>query len=116
MKVAVQGTDEFNDYNIFLRAMAISLSSMPENDEYFVVYSVGPSKVNSFVSEFCNVSEQGLKARGKKVKFYKTTPNWIIENIHDIDYFAYLSKPNDYNSRLVSFAQENNVETGIFKY
>ena len=71
MIVAVQGTNDFDDYNIFIRAMGVAMSSMKEEDKEFVIYSVGPVKINSFVSEFCNLSERGMKARGKKIKFYK---------------------------------------------
>ena len=116
MKVVVQGTNEFNDYQIFLRAMGIALSSIKQDDQEYIVYSVGPQQVHSFVSEFCNVSEKGLKARGIRVKFYKTNPQWIEENINDINYFAYLSKPNQYVSKLASFAQSNNVEVNVFSY
>ena len=116
MKIVVQGTNEFQDYNVFLRAMAIGLSSMPQNDDEYIVYSLGPSNVNSFVSEFCNISEKGLKARGKRVKFYKVTPEWVVENIYDINYYAYLSKPQERVSKLVSFAQDSDVEVGIFSH
>jgi len=116
MKIVVQGTNEFNDYNVFLRAMGIGLSSMQQNDDEYIVYSLGPSNINSFVSEFCNISEKGLKARGKKVKFYKVTPDWVVENIYDINYYAYLSKPKERVSKLVSFAQDSNIEVGIFSH
>ena len=36
MIVAVQGTKEFNDYNVFLRAMSVALSGMKENDNEFI--------------------------------------------------------------------------------
>jgi hypothetical protein len=65
MIVAVQGTNDFNDYQVFLRAMSVALSGMKEDDNEFIIYSVGPAKVNSFVSEFSNLSERGMKARGK---------------------------------------------------
>jgi ribonuclease BN (tRNA processing enzyme) len=116
MKVVVQGTNEFNEYQIFLRAMGIALSSMQKDDEDYIVYSVGPVQIQSFVSEFCNVSEKGLKARGIKVKFYKTNPQWIEENMNDINYFAYFSKPNQHISKLASLAQSNNVELNVFSY
>ena len=116
MKVVVQGTNEFNDYQIFLRAMGIALSSIKQDNEEYVVYSVGPQQVHSFVSEFCNVSEKGLKARGIRVKFYKANPQCFEENINDINYFAYFSKPNQYISKLASLAQSNNVELNVFSY
>ena len=116
MIVGVQGTSGFEDYQVFLRAMGVALSSMPENDEYFYIYTAGPAKVNSMVMEFTNVSEKGMKSRGKKIKMYKVAPSWLADNFSEINYFVYLSKPNENNSRLVAQAQLNNVEVGIFKY
>lgn len=116
MIVAVQGTNDFDDYNIFIRAMGVALSTMQENDKEFVIYSAGPARVNSFVSEFSNLSERGMKARGRKIKFYKVATTWLEENIANINYFAFLSKPKQQNSKLVGVAQLNNIEVGIFKY
>jgi hypothetical protein len=116
MIVAVQGTKEFNDYNVFLRAMSVALSGMKENDNEFIVYSVGPARINNFVSEFCNLSERGMKARGKKIKFYNTAPSWLDKNIEQLNYFAFLSKPNEQKSKLVQTAELKNIEVGIFKY
>ena len=66
--------------------------------------------------EFANLSERGLKARGKKIKYKAVPPAWIVENILDINYFAFLSKEKEQVSRLVEDAKNNNVEYGIFRY
>ena len=116
MIVAVQGTNDFDDYNIFIRAMGVAMSSMGEEDKEFVIYSVGPVRVNSFVSEFCNLSERGMKGRGRKIKFYKVTSSWLEQNINTVNYFAFLSRPKQTNSKLVYVAELNNIEVGIFKY
>ncbi len=116
MIVAVQGTNDFDDYNIFIRAMGVALSSMPEEDKEFVIYSAGPVKINAFVSEFSNLSERGMKARGRKIKFYKVANVWLEENINQVNYFAFLSRPKQPNSRLVDVAEKNNIEVGIFRY
>lgn len=116
MIVAVQGTKEFNDYNVFLRAMSVALSSMKNNDNEFIIYSAGPSKVNHFVSEFSNLSERGMKARGKKIKFYNTAPAWLNENMDQINYFVFLSRPKEPKSKLVLSAEANNIDVGLFKY
>jgi hypothetical protein len=116
MIVAVQGTNDFNNYQVFLRAMSVALSCMEENDNEFVIYSVGPAAINSFVSEFSNLSERGMKARGKKIKFFKAPASWVEENINYINYFAFLSTPKQQNSKLVAQAEINNVEVGIFRY
>lgn len=114
MNVAVQGTKEFSDYQVFMRAMGVALSSC--TDGHFNVYSVGPAQINSFTSEFCNLSEDGLKRRGIKVRYYKVPASSIEENIQDFDYFAFLSTPNQRPSRLVASAELAGVETGIFRY
>lgn len=116
MIVGVQGTSSFSDYQVFLRAMGVALSSMPTEDEYFYIYTAGPANINKMVMEFVNVSEKGMKSRGKKIKMFKVAPSWLSENILDINYFVYLSKPNESASKLVAQAQLNNVEVGIFQY
>ena len=94
MIVAVQGTSSFEDYNVFLRAMGVAMSNMHQDDKEIHIYSAGPAKINSMVSEFSNLSERSLKARGKKIKDKPVAPLWITENILDINYFAFLSKEN----------------------
>lgn len=116
MIVGVQGTSSFSDYQVFLRAMGVALSSMPAEDEYFYIYTAGPANINKMVMEFVNVSEKGMKSRGKKIKMFKVAPSWLSENILDINYFVYLSKPKESASKLVAQAQLNNVEVGIFQY
>ena len=116
MIVAVQGTSEFDEYNIFIRAMGVAMSTMKDDDTEFLIYSAGPSKINSMVSEFTNLSERGMKARGRKIKFYKVPPSWIEENLDYINYFAYLAKPKQNASRVVAAAELKNIEVGIFQY
>jgi hypothetical protein len=116
MIVGVQGTSSFEDYNVFLRSMGVALSSLQENDQYFYIYSAGPAKVNSMVMEFVNLSERSMKSRGKKIKFYKVAPDWISENMHDVNYFIFLSKEKENLSKLVSEAQLNKIDVGIFNY
>ena len=116
MIVGIQGTSSFNDYQIFLRAMGVSMSSLTDADPYFYIYSAGPSNINSMVSEFVNLSERGMKSRGKKIKMYKVAPSWIVENMKDINYFAFLSNENEPVSKLVKDAELNDVDHGIFRY
>ena len=116
MIVVVQGTNDFNDYSVFVRAMGVALSSMKEDDKEFYVYSAGPAKINSMVSEFCNLSERGMKARGMKIRHYKVPIQWVYENMGYINYFAFLSKPNQPVSKLVAEAELQNIEVGIFRY
>jgi hypothetical protein len=114
MNVAVQGTREFSDYTVLMRAMGVALSSC--NDGELNIYSAGPANINSYVNEFANVSEAGLKNRGIKVKFLKVPPSYIEDNLSSFDYFAYLSAPNQRPSKLVAAAELSGVDVGIFRY
>ena len=116
MIVGIQGTSSFDDYQVFLRAMAVTMSSLKEEDPYFHIYSAGPANINLMVMEFANLSERGLKARGKSIRYKPVAPLWITENILDINYFAFLSKEREQVSKLVDEAKNNNVEYGIFRY
>ena len=57
-----------------------------------------------------------MKARGRKIKFYKVASAWLEENIEQVNYFAFLSKPKQPNSKLVASAELKNIEIGIFRY
>ena len=116
MIVVVQGTNTFNDYSVFLRAMGVAMSGLQDSDPYFYIYSAGPSNINNMVSEFTNLSERGMKSRGKKIKMYKVPPSWVSENIQEVNYFAFLSQPKEAISKLANEAQLNNIEVGIFRY
>ena len=116
MNVVVQGTNDFNEYNIFLRAMGVAMSGMTEGDIELNIYSVGPAKINSMVMEFVNLSERGMKARGKRIKSYKVPYSWVEENMEYMDYFAFMSKPKQAVSKLIANAEIQGKEVGIFRY
>jgi len=116
MIIGVQGTRNFSDYNIFLRAMGTALSSMEEEDKEFTVYACGTHNINQMVLEFVNVSERSLKARGIRVRYRKTFPTAMKDMIKDIDYFIFLSKPKESISELVDLAESKDIEVGIYRY
>jgi hypothetical protein len=114
--VVIQGTQAFTDYQVFLRAMGVAMSAIKDDDPYFYVYSAGPGNINAMASEFTNLSERGMKARGKKIKLYKVAPSWVEENIDDVNYFAFLSNPKEPVSKLAAAAQLKNIDVGLFRY
>lgn len=116
MIVAVQGTKSFNDYSIFLRAMGTAMYGLKDDDNEFFIYSAGPAQVNSMVSEFSNITERSMKARGKKIRFFKVPPSWIKENILDVDHFVFFSKPKESLSPLVREAEDHDVDVSIYRY
>jgi hypothetical protein len=116
MKVGIQGTNAFEDYSVFLRAMRVALSEIKEGDEEFFIYTAGPAKVNSFAMEFINITERSLKAQGIRTRVFKLPPKALKENIHTMDYFAFFSQPKESTSDLVREAEDKDIDVGIFRY
>lgn len=116
MIVGIHGTRNFDEYNIFLRAMGTALSSLPEDDTEFLIYSAGPARINAMALEFSNVSQRSLKARGIKIRTYKVPPKWLKENINDVGYLAFFSKPKEPVSDIVEIADAKDIEVGVYRY
>ena len=116
MIVGVQGTKNFSDYNIFLRAMGTALMAIGEGDKEFFIYTAGPAHINSMAMEFSNISERSLKARGIKIRTIKVSPKWLKENVHVLGYMVYLSKPKEPVSDVVNAAESKDIEVGIYRY
>jgi hypothetical protein len=116
MIVAIQGTKNFNDYSIFLRAMGTAINGLTEDDKQITVFTAGPAQINSFAMEFVNISERGLKARGIKIKLVKVPPSWIVDNIKEVNYLAYFSKPKESIPAVVDLADAKDVEVGVYRY
>jgi hypothetical protein len=96
--------------------MGTALSEMKDEDREFYIYSAGPAQINSMALEFSNVSERSLKARGIRIKMIKIPPSWIKENIHNIEYFAFFSKPKEPVSSLVSYAESKDTRVGVYRF
>jgi hypothetical protein len=117
MIVGVQGSRNFNDYSVFLRAMGTTLSMLDKTDgKELTIMSAGPSKLNSFALEFANVSERSLKARGIKIKIVRVPPSWFKTNMHVINYFMYFSLPKETASDLIREAEDKDIDVGIYRY
>jgi putative hemolysin len=116
MVIVVEGTKAFSDYEIFMRAMTVALST-PNNDNQIQVWSLGPHKINSFTAGFCNSAESYLKQKGFKVSFSKVTEQWVRQNVEYIDYYAYFSLPKEPLSKFATHMEhQEDVEMGIFRY
>jgi hypothetical protein len=116
MVIVVEGTKSFSDYDIFMRAMGVALSSKTDDPD-IQVWSAGPHIINSYTAAFCNSSENFLKQKGYKITFSKVPSYWIIQNISFVNYFAFFSSPKENISRLVQQAQQiEGCEVGIFRY
>jgi len=116
MIVAISGSPNFNDYNIFLRAMHTALTQLPEDDKMITIMSAGPARINSFGLEFTNITERSFKARGIKIKLVKIPPKWIKENLDVVNYLAYFSKPKESLPDLIKLADAKSVEVGVYRF
>lgn len=96
--------------------MGTAMSSMVSDDKEITIYAAGPAHINSMALEFSNVSERSLKARGIKIRTYKVPAKWLKENIRDVDYLAFFSKPKEPVSDLVEFAEAKDKEVGVYRY
>lgn len=116
MRVGIQGTRNFSDYNVFLRAMGVALSGLQKEDVEFTIYSAGPNNINNMGIAFTNITERSLKNIGKKIRFMRVPPSWLEENMSEMNYFAYFSKPGEKYSRLVHIAEDINIDVGVYRY
>lgn len=114
MIIGIQGSRNFSDYSIFLRAMGTVLYDLEDGE--LTILSAGPHKVNDMAMEFTNVSERSLKARGIKTKVVKMPAVALKERISDLDYFIYFSLPKETESDLVREANDKDIEVGIYRY
>ena len=117
MRLLIESTKGFKDYEVFMRAMGVVMGQMEDSDGSIDVFSVGPHKLNAMASEFFNVAENSLKSRGIKYSFNilpQSVPEMMITRFN---YMAYLSNPeNTKLSKLTKLAEENGIEVGIFRY
>jgi hypothetical protein len=116
MIVGVQGTSSFNNYNVFLRAMAVALSELKNEEKEFYLYSAGPANISEMAMEFVNLSERGMKSRGKSIKMFRVTPEWIEENIDSINHFAFVSNPKEKVSNIVNLSKSKNINTNVYNF
>jgi hypothetical protein len=96
--------------------MGTALSEMNLQESEFHLYTAGPSKINSMVMEFSNISERSLKLRGIKIRFFKISPKWLKENIHEMNSFLYFSKPKETPSDIVEIAERKGLDVGLYRY
>lgn len=116
MKIAVQGSKNFSDYNIFLRAMRTALYSMKPEDKTIELYPLGTHIVNNMAIGFSNIAEDELRPRGIKISCHQRPSSWGEKNVKEFDYIAYFCKPGEPFSKLVDLADELELNPGVYSY
>ena len=77
MKIGLQGSKNFSDYSVFMRAMNRALRQMPEGDKSVILYAVGGVRLNALALGFSNASEDGFAGRGMSIEFRQRPSSWL---------------------------------------
>jgi len=57
-----------------------------------------------------------MKSRGRSIKLFRVTPQWLEENINSFDHFAFVSNPKERVSNLVGLSKSKNISTNIYNF
>lgn len=114
MIIVVEGTKNFSDYDTFVRAMGVALSSCVSEKEV-EIWSIGPHTINNFTAAFCNITENFLKQKGIKISFKKLPSSFIEDKLSDVSYFAFFGNRKEQISKIFGLAELSGVECEIFR-
>ena len=114
MMVAVQGSNSFNDYAIFLSGMAMVLRKLKDQDNELVIFSAGPKRVSEMAMEYVNVSN--FKARGIKAKVVRVPESFVTENHFKLETFHYFCNEKESFSRLANILDSKDVDVQVHRY
>jgi len=114
MIIVVEGTKSFNNYDTFVRAMGVALSSI-KNDNSVEIWSIGPHNVNNYTAAFCNITENYLRQKGIKISFQRMHHSVAENNMHKVNYYVFFGDKKEPVSKMCANAELNGVETGIFR-
>ena len=118
MKILVYGNDKFSDYNTFMRAVVVAMET--NIDSRLEIYSAGPHKINAFTAEFVNRSENYLKQKGVKSRFFRILKRDVVENFdkYSFDSVIYLSTSGDKShlfDTIIKDAEDRNIDVNIYR-
>lgn len=121
MNIVVNGTDKFQDYATFMRAVVVAIDEcLNPEDKKINLYSVGGYKTNQFTAEFINRSERYLKQKGIRPRFMIIPKRDAVEKFdeYDFDMVLFLSgkkETPEVLDNLVGAAQARDVDVRIYK-
>lgn len=121
MNIIVNGTEKFQDYNTFMRAIVVAIDELMKPDDNRInVYSCGGYKTNQFSAEFINRSERFLKQKGIRPRYFIVPKRDVVERFDDYepDMIVFLSGKNENLEMLDSLISQANLrdtEVRIYK-
>lgn len=117
MKILIQGTKAFSQYEIFINALGRSIRSMDKDDPELILFSLGPTNINSMAYEFTNISENTLRSNGIRAKVIKITRSWVRSNLDELDEFIYFCNPKEALSDVATLIDKKGApELNVFRY
>ena len=117
MKILIQGTKSFAQYEIFINALGRSIRYMNEDDSELTILTLGPANINSMAYEFTNISEDTLRSNGIRAKVVKTTRSWVRSNLDELDEFIYLCNPKEALSDVATLVdKKGRPDLHVFRY
>ena len=113
MRVLISGGKDFNDPQVFRRAMTVTMSEMG-SDKELILLLTGPFKTNEIARQFANLAEESFRARGMKIKYVHksaTDVDW-----QSVDSVVSLVVPPQRNTALGYEAEKQGVDVNVFRF
>ena len=121
MRILVYGNNKFNDYQTFMRGMIVAIENqLNEENNRIQIFSGGPNKINQYVAEFVNRTENYFRQKGYKIKFQRVNPSNLSEEFdkNDINHVLYLSTKNDHREifdPVFTKANDKDIDISVYK-
>lgn len=112
MKILINGSKDFDDYNTFLRAMGVMISDL--KDKELILMLTGNYKTNDLARVFVNLSEKSFKSRGKLLNYVHVSGKEV--DWDSVDAVVILVKPPQKNTPLGYEAERQDKDVHVFRY
>lgn len=113
MKVLISGGKDFDNAQVFRRAMGVIMSDLGEDKE-MILYLTGPFKTNDIARQFVNLAEASFKARGRSINYQHVSPKDVPWD--SIDTVVSLVNPPQRNTALGYEAESMDKDVHVFRY
>lgn len=122
MKVLVYGSHKFDNYETFMRGIAVAIDELVnDNTKTIEILTAGPYRINNYSAEFSNKTVSYFRQKGIKIKFSKVNYRQVLENFGDysIDKVLLFMDKTDILMALDSMihkAEEFGINSSVYKY
>lgn len=113
MKVLISGGRDYDNAQVFRRAMGVIMSDLGEDKE-MTLYLAGPYKTNDIARQFVNLTESSFKSRGRTLNYQHVSPKDVPWD--SIDAVVALVNPPQRNTALGYEAEDMGKEVHVFRY